>query len=57
MRALVSRPPLVLFDDEMIAAARRYLLGNFAGLWKDEVPWVGEEVEKFGVALGVQVVA
>ena len=70
MRALVGRPPLVLLDeawsgmdDGMIAAARRYLRGEFTdgmagGIgedqavvvithWEDEVPWMGEEVKKF----------
>ncbi|KAH9485831.1 putative ABC transporter ATP-binding protein [Psilocybe cubensis] len=64
MRALVGRPPVVLLDevwsgmdDDMIAAARRYLRSN-EGVsqeqavvvithWEDEVPWSGEEVKRF----------
>jgi len=63
MRALVGRPPLVLLDevwsgmdDRMILAARRYLRGAGVGEdqavivithWEDEVPWTGEEVQRF----------
>ncbi|PPQ91318.1 hypothetical protein CVT25_006567, partial [Psilocybe cyanescens] len=67
MRALVGRPPVVLLDevwsgmdDDMIAAARRYLRTS-EGIsedqavvvithWEDEVPWTGDEVKKFKLA-------
>ncbi len=52
-------------DDSMIAAARRYLRGETPGIlgvneaqavvvithWEDEVPWSGEEVERFYVGI------